>query len=251
MRTPLIAGNWKMNGTWRESEALLSRIAELSPLYTEVLVCPPFTALAAAAAHLAGTDIEWGAQNVYPAEKGAYTGEISPGMLAESGCTYCICGHSERRSYFGETDDFIHQKVKALFAHHIRPILCVGESADERKAGRTEDVIRREVAAGIADLAPDEAARLVIAYEPVWAIGSGAAATAEDAETVCALIRTVVEEQYGKTVSDLVRILYGGSVNSANISSFLQEADIDGALIGGASLDGEEFSSIVEIAERN
>lgn len=240
-----------MNGTWRQSEQILSRISALEPVSVEVLVCPPFTALAMAASHLAGTEIQWGAQNVYPAEKGAYTGEISPGMLAESGCTYCICGHSERRRYFGETDDFIHEKIKALFTHYIRPILCVGESADERAAGKTEAVIRQEVEKGIAGLSPDEAARLVIAYEPVWAIGSGAAATAGDAEAVCAFIRSVVEETYGKTVSDLVRILYGGSVNSSNISSFLQEKDIDGALIGGASLDGDEFSAIVETAERN
>lgn len=240
-----------MNGTWRESEALLGRIGELQPMYADVVVCPPFTALAAAAAHLAGTGVEWGAQNVYPAEKGPYTGEISPGMLAESGCTYCICGHSERRTEFGESDTFIHDKVKALFAHHIRPILCVGESADERNAGETEAVIRREVETGIAGLAPDEAARLVIAYEPIWAIGAGEAATAKDAEAVCEFIRSVVKDLYGKTVSDLVRILYGGSVTSSNISSFLQEPDIDGALIGGASLDGDEFSAIVEIAERN
>ena len=251
MRTPLIAGNWKMNGAWNASEELLSRIAEIQPRDVDVLVCPPFTLLASAAAHLAGTDIAWGAQNVYPAEKGAYTGEISVPMLAEMGCTYAICGHSERRRLFGESDAFIHEKVKALFKAHMTPILCVGETAEERAAGKTEDVIAREVTIGADGLAADEAARLVIAYEPVWAIGKGQAATPADAEAVCSYIRTLIEEKYGKTAASLVRILYGGSVNESNISSLLREDDIDGALIGGASLDGEEFSAIVEKAERN
>lgn len=240
-----------MNGSWNESERLLSRISEIRATMVDVLICPPFTLLASAAAHLAGTGISWGAQNVYPADKGAYTGEISPSMLSELGCAYAICGHSERRQLFGETDAFIHEKIKALFAAHIVPILCVGETAEERERGETEAVISREVALGIEGLALEEAARLVIAYEPVWAIGKGEAATPGDAESVCAFIRSVVEKQYGGTVASLIRILYGGSVTENNISSFLQEADIDGALIGGASLDGDEFSSIVEKAERN
>ncbi len=240
-----------MNGSWTASERLLSRMAELSPVHTEVLVCPPFTLLGAAAAHLAGTDIAWGAQNVYPAEKGAYTGEISVSMLAEMGCTYAICGHSERRRLFGETDAFIHDKVKALFEAHITPILCVGETAEERAAGKTDEVIAREVRIGAGGLERDEAARLVIAYEPVWAIGKGQAATPGDAEAVCAHIRRLIEDMYGETAASLIRILYGGSVTGSNISSLLKEKDIDGALVGGASLDGDEFTAIVEQAERN
>lgn len=250
MRTPLIAGNWKMNGAWQEAERLLEGIETLSPRNAEVLVCPPFTALAAAAGHLAGTGIRWGAQNAHPKAKGAYTGEISPEMLRELGCSYVICGHSERRSLFGESNAFIHEKVKAVFAHQMTPILCVGETAEERAAGRTEAVITGEVEAGTAGLAADEAARLVIAYEPVWAIGKGQAATAADAEEICRHIRAAVEQRFGRTAAALIRILYGGSVTSGNISEFLGAPDIDGALVGGASLDAAEFAAIAEKAER-
>lgn len=249
-RTPLLAGNWKMNGAWSEAEALFAALENLRFWSVDVLICPPFTALASAAAHFAGTEISWGAQNVYPKDAGAYTGEISPRMLSELGCAYCIVGHSERRQYFGETDDFIHEKVKALFAHHVTPILCVGETAEERAAGKTETIISREVTAGIADLETEEIGKLVIAYEPIWAIGTGAAATAGDAEEVARLIRGVIEKQYGPTLAALVRVLYGGSVKSGNISDFLKEKNIDGALIGGASLDAAEFAAIIENAER-
>lgn len=247
MRTPLIAGNWKMNGLPDEAEALLTALKAAEKGRADMLVCPPATVLFEAQAILTGTHIEWGAQNVYPAEKGAYTGEISPAMLSALGCTYAICGHSERRQLLGETDEFIRRKVAALLEAHLTPILCVGETADERAAGKTEAVIRRELEEGLAGLTP-RGSDIVIAYEPVWAIGSGAAATAEDAEAVCGFIRRVLSEMLGED-ADNVRILYGGSVTSANISDLLAEADIDGALVGGASLKAAEFISIYDKAK--
>lgn len=248
MRRPLIAGNWKMNGTPAEAEALLAAAASAEAGRADLVVCPPFTAIGQAKRHLTGTPVQWGAQNVYPAPSGAYTGEISPRMLKDLGCRWCICGHSERRQYFGETDAFISRKVRALLDEGITPILCVGETAEERQSGRTADVAAREVEAGLGEADAEEAARMVIAYEPVWAIGAGQAATAAEAEEVAAWIRECVFRKFGTAAAEGVRILYGGSVGSGNIASFLAEPDIDGALIGGASLRAEEFISIYNTA---
>ncbi len=248
MRRPLIAGNWKMNGTAAEAEALLTAAASAEAGRAELVVCPPFTSIGQAAHHLTGTCVQWGAQNVYPAPSGAYTGEISPRMLKALGCRWCICGHSERRQLFGETDEFVSRKVRALLDEGITPILCVGETAEERRDGRTAEVVQREVEAGLGAADASETAQMVIAYEPVWAIGAGQAATAAEAEEVAAWIRECIFRRFGAAASEGVRILYGGSVGGGNIASFLAEPDIDGALIGGASLRAEEFISIYNTA---
>ena len=251
MRRPLIAGNWKMNGTQSEAEILLQALRTAERGSAELIVCPPFTALPAAQKALAGSFVQWGAQNVYPAEGGAFTGEISPAMLKESGCGFCLCGHSERRRIMGETDAFINAKVRMLLSYGITPVLCVGETAEERAKGCTAEVIRREIEAGLADIGSARATDVVVAYEPVWAIGAGKAADAAEAEEVCAWIRECLFQLFGSAVSEAARILYGGSVSSKNAAEFLAEADIDGALVGGASLHAEEFISIYQAACRN
>ena len=249
MRRPLIAGNWKMNGDRQEAEALLKAIAGAEPGKADLVVCPPFTALAQAQDLLRDTVAQWGAQNVYPEPAGAYTGEISPQMLQSLGCRWCSCGHSERRQLFGEPDEVINRKVKAVLDAGLTPILCVGESAEERQNGQTASIVQREVEAGLSGVSAEEAARLVIAYEPIWAIGAGQAATAAEAEEVCSWIRECMFRCFGTEVSGQVRILYGGSVNGRNVSDFLKEPDIDGALIGGASLRAEEFISMYNRAK--
>lgn len=249
MRRPLIAGNWKMNGDRQEAEALLKAIAGVELGEADLVVCPPFTALAQAQDLLRDTVAQWGAQNVYPETAGAYTGEISPQMLQSLGCRWCICGHSERRQLFGETDELINRKVRAVLDAGLTPILCVGESAAERQNGQTASIVQREVEAGLSGVSAEEAARLVIAYEPIWAIGAGQAATAAEAEEVCSWIRECMFRCFGAEVSGQVRILYGGSVNGRNVSDFLKEPDIDGALIGGASLRAEEFISMYNRAK--
>lgn len=249
MRRPLIAGNWKMNGDAAEADALFRALAAVRPGGADLVVCPPFTALAAAQRSLSDTCIQWGAQNVYPAASGAYTGEISPAMLTSLGCRWCICGHSERRQLLGETDDFIRRKVRAVLDAGMTPILCAGETADERSDGRTASVVQREVEEGLRDAAADEAARLVVAYEPVWAIGAGQAATAAEAQEVCSWIRECLFRLFGQDAASSARILYGGSVGQGNIADFLSEPDIDGALIGGASLRADEFISIYDTAK--
>lgn len=250
MRRPLIAGNWKMNLTASGAEPLLSALTGAGKGKGEVLVCPPFTDIPAAAELLRDTAVSWGAQNMYPEENGAFTGEISPLMLKELGCSYVICGHSERRLLFGETDDLVRKKTETAFRYGMLPILCVGESASQRKEGRTASWISGQVRAAVKDLSSEQISRMVIAYEPIWAIGTGAAATAEDAQEVCAVIRYTAETSADRKAAENLRILYGGSVNSSNIASFLCEKDIDGALIGGASLKAEEFLSICTQADR-
>lgn len=248
MRTPLIAGNWKMNGAGAEAEALLSALAGAGKGSAEMLVCPPFTMLAGAEKILNGSTVHLGAQNVYPAEGGAFTGEISPSMLKSLGCCFCICGHSERRQILGETNDFINEKVRILLAHCITPVLCVGETGDERAEGLTAEVLRRELEEGLSYIGSGYAAGVVIAYEPVWAIGAGKPAAPDEAEEAAAWIRECLFQLFGSAVSETVRILYGGSVNAANAASFLAQPDIDGALVGGASLKAEEFIAIYEAA---
>jgi len=249
VRTPIIAGNWKMNTTLPEARSLIEELRKtLKGIKgVEKVICPPFISLALARELLEGTDIKLGAQNMYFEERGAYTGEISPSMLSGL-CEYVILGHSERRGYFGEDDKLVNKKVKAAISFGLKPILCVGERLEERDAGQTEEVITRQVREGLRDL--DSLPGLVIAYEPVWAIGTGRPATGEEANRVSRLIRGLVAELYGDTVARELRIQYGGSVTKANIAEFISQPEIDGALVGGASLKAEEFSSIIEQTAR-
>lgn len=254
MRTPLIAGNWKMHKTAAEAAAftkeLISALADVHR--TEVLICPPFTALHAAGGALgqaAGADpfpgrIALGAQNVHEASHGAHTGEVSAAMLKEAGCTYVIVGHSERRQA-GETDEQVNAKLLAALQADLTPILCVGESLAERQAERTSAVVSGQVRAGLQGVDASAAARLVIAYEPVWAIGTGETATPDEAARVAGLIRQTVAELAGGEAAAGVRIQYGGSVNEDNIASFMQADDVDGALVGGAALQVHSFAQIV------
>lgn len=250
MRRPLVAGNWKMFETTAEARLLMS---ELLPGLTsiqevEIVLCPPFTAILPVAALVEGTGIGVGAQNMHWEASGAFTGEVSPTMLAEL-CNYVIIGHSERRTYFGETDEAVKRKVSSALAHGLLPIMCVGETLDENEAGQTNEVVSRQVRAGLEEVSAEQIPSIVIAYEPVWAIGTGRAATAEGANQVIAQnIREVLANEFGEGAAQAVRVLYGGSVNAANAAEFFQQAEIDGALVGGASLKAAEFISIVRAA---
>ncbi len=250
MRKPFVAGNWKMNKTGAEARAL---VAELIPELQNAVsidraLCPPFPYLMPVAAMLAGTGIGLGAQNMYWEESGAYTGEVSPAMVAEF-CQYVIIGHSERRAYFGETDETVNRKVKAAFAHNLIPIMCVGETLAENESGRTAEVVERQVRDGLQGLDAALAGQLVIAYEPVWAIGTGRAASAEGANAVLAdFIRPTLRTLFGEQVAQAVRIQYGGSVTAKNAAEFFAMPDIDGALVGGASLKPADFIAIVRAA---
>lgn len=244
MRKTLIAGNWKMNLTVTEAESFFKSFKIQKKEGVELLFCPPFTDIPITRFFLERSSILWGAQNVYPEEKGAFTGEISAPMLKDLGCSYVICGHSERRQILGESDELVARKVKAVLSYDMIPILCVGETGEERKEGQTEERIGSEIRTALFELSKEEAAKVVIAYEPIWAIGSGKAATPEDAEEIASFIRKTVKETAGKKASEEVRILYGGSVNGDNMSHFLKQKDIDGALIGGASLKPETMIDI-------
>jgi triosephosphate isomerase len=252
MRTPIVAGNWKMNKTVEEARAL---VLELSRNLREIggvekVLCPPFSALLAVSAMLQGTDIGLGAQNLHWEEKGAFTGEVSPAMVAEF-CQYVIIGHSERRAYFGETDESVNRKVRAALAHNLTPIVCVGETENEYESGRTGEVVRRQINLGLADVDPAKAAGLVIAYEPVWAIGTGKASSGENANAVLAEhIRPALTGLFGAETTQAVRIQYGGSVTAANADEFFGQPEIDGALVGGASLKVDEFVAIVKAAAK-
>lgn len=245
MRKPLLAGNWKMYKTVPEAAvfaaALRGKTEELDGV--EIVVCPPFTALYPLAALLAGTPVALGAQDVHWEKEGAYTGEISALMLRDAGCRYVIIGHSERRAFGGETDESVNRKIGGALAGGLIPILCVGETQAERNAGKTDEVVARQVQEGLTGNNP-AGGDLVIAYEPVWAIGTGAAATAADAAEVSRFIRDRLSDLCGESAAARVRILYGGSVKPNNIGSFIQESDIDGALVGGASLDPDSFLAI-------
>ncbi len=245
MRRPLIAGNWKMNTSPEEAENLVSAmLAELNSIEgVEKVLCPPFISLAAIKELIKGTSIMLGAQNMYFEDKGAYTGEISPLMLVDL-CEFVILGHSERRQYFAETDEIINKKVKKALEAALKPILCVGESLEDNEAGRTEQKITRQVNGGIAEISPTS--QLVIAYEPIWAIGTGRAATGKQANATISLIRSILANIWNKEIANAVRILYGGSVTGSNIAEFIAEADVDGALVGGASLKTNDFVSIVK-----
>ncbi len=247
MRIPFIAGNWKMYTTTTEAEKLvLEMLDKLDGIKgVEKVVCPPFVSLVALNMMLQNSSIKLGAQNMYFETEGAYTGEISPIMLCEL-CEFVILGHSERRWYFGETDEIVNKKVKAALANKLQPILCVGERLAENEAGETEDVINKQVTGALRGIEP--VSNLVVAYEPVWAIGTGKAASGEQAAATIRFIRDVLAKLWNESVAQNVRILYGGSVNSKNISEFISRPEIDGALVGGASLKSEEFVSIVEQA---
>lgn len=250
MRKPLVAGNWKMHKTVAEARHLVSEMVPGLQAVSGVenVLCPPATALLAVSALLEGTDIGLGAQNMHWESAGAFTGEISPPMVAEL-CSYVIVGHSERRAYFGETDETVNRRVQAALAHDLTPIVCVGETLDENEARRTADVISRQMEDGLAGLALTNGSAIVIAYEPVWAIGTGKAATSEGANAVIAeMIRPALAQMFGDIVAQETRVLYGGSVKGDNAAEFFNQADIDGALVGGASLTSDSFLAITQAA---
>ena len=246
MRTPLVVGNWKMHAGIAEARELASAVRDglKRPRGVEVAICPPFTSLPAVAEVLTGSPIGWGAQNCHWEDKGAFTGEIAPGMLAELGCRFVILGHSERRSIFRETDEEINRKVVAALRHDLVPLLCVGETGEERRQGLTFTVVEGQLRAGWAGLAADQIARSVLAYEPVWAIGTGVNATPAQAGEVHGYLRGIVSELASKETAHSLRILYGGSVKPDNAAALIQEPDIDGALVGGASLQAPGFITI-------
>ena len=245
MRTPLIAANWKMHKTVAEARAFGAalRAADL-PGDVEVAVAPPFTALAALGETLRGGPVALAAQNVHPREGGAFTGEIAVGMLAELGCGYAIVGHSERRALFGESDAFVAEKVEALQTAGLRPILCIGETLEQREAGATLDVLRAQLEGSLARADDAAAAELVIAYEPVWAIGTGRTATPDVAQDAHAFVRERLRERFG-AAAEAIRVLYGGSVKPDNAPELMSQPDIDGGLVGGASLDPDSFCAII------
>lgn len=249
MRKKIIAGNWKMNKTPFEAEELAKNIAEkASTANCDVVICPTAVCLDRVVSAVKGSIVSVGAQNVHFEEKGAFTGEISGNMLTEIGVKYVIIGHSERRQYFGETDETVNKRTLAAIAAGLVPIVCVGETLTEREQGITEETVRRQTKIALLNVDKTAASNLVIAYEPVWAIGTGKTATAEQAEEVCAIIRDTVKALYDSETAESVRIQYGGSMNAANASELLAKPNIDGGLIGGASLKPEDFSVIISAA---
>jgi triosephosphate isomerase len=252
MRKPILAGNWKMNKTVAEAVALVQNMkGELLKVNgVEKVLCPPFMAIPEVAKLVAGTELRLGAQDMYWQDSGAFTGEVSPLMVKEF-CQYVIIGHSERRQHFGETDETVNRKIKAALAHGLTPIVCVGESLDIRQADQTEKWVAGQVKAALAGLTGAQVASLVIAYEPIWAIGTGLPATAEEAERVCGqVVRAIVTELYGIPTADAVRIQYGGSVTPANAAELMSKPNIDGALVGGASIKAADFVEIVRLAAK-
>lgn len=246
-RKPIIAGNWKMNNTIAQTEALLK---DLKPLVVdadcEVVVCTPFTSLAKAIELTKNTNIAVGAENVHWAEKGAFTGEISAEMLTELGVKYVIIGHSERRQYFNETDETVNKRVKAALAAGLKPIICIGETLAEREGGKVEEVLVRQTTGAFADIDAKELKNIVIAYEPVWAIGTGKTATSQQANDTIKIVRDTIAKLYGKSEADKMRIQYGGSMNTKNAKELMAMEEIDGGLIGGASLKALDFSQVVK-----
>ncbi len=246
-RKPVLAGNWKMFKTGAEAAAFARELRpRVSMIHdAEIVVCPPFTALSAALQALTGSNVQVGAQDVYWEAEGAFTGEVSAPMLKEAGCRWVIVGHSERRQLFGETDEAVARKAAAALGAGLSPIVCVGETLAEREAARTLDVVGRQIRTGLGGLSEEQMAGLVVAYEPVWAIGTGKVATPTQAEEVHQAIRSLVREIHGAPAAGALRILYGGSVKAGNVAELMSQPDVDGALVGGASLSAESFAAIV------
>ncbi|MFR9728700.1 triose-phosphate isomerase [Saccharopolyspora sp. MS10] len=253
-RTPLIAGNWKMNLNHLEAIALVQKVAFALPekyfAKVEVAVIPPFTDIRSVQTLIDGDKLllKHGAQDVSEHESGAYTGDVSAAMLAKLGCSYVVVGHSERREHHAETDELVNRKVKAVLKNGMAPILCVGEQLEVRESGGHVDHCTAQLLAGLKGLKAEQVREVVVAYEPVWAIGTGKVATAADAQEVCAAVRAALAEKYGKEIADEVRVLYGGSVKSSNIGELVAQSDVDGALVGGASLNGDEFTKLSAMA---
>ncbi|HTI19618.1 MAG TPA: triose-phosphate isomerase [Kutzneria sp.] len=253
-RLPLVAGNWKMNLTHLEAIGLTQKIAFSLPekyfAKVEVAVLPPFISIRSVQTLVDGDKmlLKYGAQDLSPHDSGAYTGDVSGAQLAKLGCTYVVVGHSERREYHHEDDELVNRKVKAALKHGLTPILCVGERLEVREVNGHLEHCNTQLIAGLKGLKAEQAAKVVIAYEPVWAIGTGKVATPSDAQEVCASIRSTLADKYGQEVADVVRVLYGGSVKSGSIADLIKQPDIDGGLVGGASLDGDEFAKLCALA---
>ncbi len=250
-RRPLIAGNWKMNKTPQETQEFIEEFLTVSPEFPDcdVLLIPPFTSLDRSSRLLSEASLFLGAQDMHSKDSGAYTGAISAAMLAACGCTFMLAGHSERRHVFGDSNQVVNKKLHAALQNDLRPILCIGETLDERQAQRTEAVLEEQLAGGLKEVDEVALADIVIAYEPVWAIGTGETATPEQAQTAVAFARAWIETRFGKPVSEAMRILYGGSVKPTNARTLQAQPDIDGALIGGASLDPNSFAQIIAAAQ--
>jgi len=246
-RRIIMAGNWKMHKTVDESVVLVERLKEtLADVKDrEILVCPPFTALSAVAKTLQGSMIQVGGQNLYPAREGAYTGETSPAMLLDVGCAYVILGHSERRQYFQESDQFVNQKLKLALEYGLKPILCLGETLEQRGEGRQKTVVSMQVERGLHEIPAEAMKEVAIAYEPIWAIGTGHTATPQQTDEMHIMIRNTLSGLYGDELAQAVSILYGGSVKPGNVDDLMGQPEVDGALVGGASLDAEGFARIV------
>jgi len=251
-KKPFIAGNWKMHKTISEAVEVVSALKKASPDLTEaeLVVIPPFTALNEVKKTIEGSPVQLGAQNMFWEEKGAYTGELSPPMLKDAGCEYVVIGHSERRQYFGETNEAVNKKIKAALSHELIPIMCIGESLDEREKGKTIEKVEDQINDGLEGLGKDEMGSLIIAYEPIWAIGTGLTATPSQAEEVHLFIREKLAEKYGNETASCAIILYGGSVKPDNTYELLKENNINGALVGGASLEADSFIQIAKEAIR-
>ena len=252
MRKPIIAGNWKLNKTAHEAIALIAELKRevIDSEGVDIVVCPPFTALESTSDAIIDTNIALGAQNIYWSDSGAFTGEVSAPMLKDLGVRYVIIGHSERRQFFGETNETVNKRIKAALNHQLTPIVCVGENLSERESNKTFDVIKNHCEGSLAGFTAEEAQKLVIAYEPVWAIGTGKTATPEQAQEVHAFIRKLLESMFGAQTASIIRIQYGGSVTPDNIASLIVKPDIDGALVGGASLKAPLFAAIVKAAKK-
>ncbi|MFT8363719.1 MAG: triose-phosphate isomerase [Sporolactobacillus sp.] len=250
-RKPIIAGNWKMNKTVKEAHEFVEAVKDKvpAPEIVDSVIAAPFLALDRLVADAKGSDLKIAAENVHFENSGAYTGEVSPVMLEDLGVQYVVIGHSERRAMFAETDDTVNKKVHASFAHHLLPIVCVGETLDEREGDRWQAVVKNQVTKAFAGVPADQAVAVVVAYEPIWAIGTGKTASSEQANEVCAFIRQTLVALYDLATAEQVRIQYGGSVKPANIDELLAQSDIDGALVGGASLEPESFLALVNAAK--
>lgn len=248
MRRLVIAGNWKMYKNNKEAVETLTQLKDLTKDVStvDIVIGAPFTCLSDAVKAVKGSNVKIAAENVYPKEEGAYTGEVSPKMLKDIGVEYVILGHSERREYFGETDEFINQKVKAVLEYGMTPIFCIGEKLEDRESGKTLDVNTRQIKGGLAGLSQEEAKKVIVAYEPVWAIGTGKTATPEMAQETHKEIRNVLAEMFGKDVAEEITIQYGGSMKPENAKDLLSQADIDGGLVGGASLKADSFFEIIK-----